>query len=345
MNKHDISFVIPVYNTDLEILKTGFDRLSSFGRDSYEFLIVNDGSNEDVSKLCIDFCKDEKRAKYLPQSNAGVSVARNNGIANANGKWLFFLDPDDLLVTDFNTKITDEILKSKEDIIFLGFNRINEDEKIQQTFERKDIVDSTVGAFKITHIVRAILYGDQKKDGYYGYYFGTPWAKLINKQFILRNGLEYVPGIVKRQDAIFMIQTLMKQPSLKFVDEVVYNYRIDHENSISNRYNKKITATFEKISSILSESLPIELKKDLNHYVLLLSIELLFADFCNLNNQKSYQERQTDFLNYLDDSAVKQNVESAKLTNMPTKQKILGYLIKHRQFKLLNYLLYKRKQD
>ncbi len=86
----DISVVIPTYNR-YEVLKRAIKSVLSQSYQAKEIIIIDDGSNDETSKIIELFPK----IKYFYQNNAGVSSARNLGIKKANYEWIAFLDSDD----------------------------------------------------------------------------------------------------------------------------------------------------------------------------------------------------------------------------------------------------------
>jgi glycosyltransferase involved in cell wall biosynthesis len=93
-----ISIVIPLYNKEQQIAKTLQTVLNQTYQD-YEILIVNDGSTDRSAEIVSSF-KDE-RIHLIHQKNAGVSAARNRGIAEARGEFVALLDADDEWKSDY----------------------------------------------------------------------------------------------------------------------------------------------------------------------------------------------------------------------------------------------------
>lgn len=94
-----VSIVIPVYNR-VDVL---IEAVSSAIAQTYprvEILVIDDGSDKaDVAKVVADFPRD--RVRYFRQENAGPCSARNHGLRVARGRWICFLDSDDLLLPNF----------------------------------------------------------------------------------------------------------------------------------------------------------------------------------------------------------------------------------------------------
>ena len=116
-----LSVVIPLFNKEKQIKRT-IDSILNQAFSDFELIIINDGST-DASLKIVSGIKDE-RIRIINQSNSGVSVARNRGISESQGEYLFFLDADDLVLPGaFN--VLDNV--EKTDIIVAGFVQTTQD--------------------------------------------------------------------------------------------------------------------------------------------------------------------------------------------------------------------------
>ncbi len=88
-----VSVIIPAYNAMAYLPETVESVLNQTFTD-FELLIINDGSSDDIVQWASQVT--EPRVKLISQENQGVSVARNTGIAHAQGEYVAFLDADDL---------------------------------------------------------------------------------------------------------------------------------------------------------------------------------------------------------------------------------------------------------
>lgn len=91
-----ISVIIPIYNSQQYI----YDCIKSIQKQTYsniEILMIDDGSEDNSENICKEIAKTDHRIRILTQIHKGVSAARNAGIRAANGKYLFFLDSDDMI--------------------------------------------------------------------------------------------------------------------------------------------------------------------------------------------------------------------------------------------------------
>jgi len=96
MNTPLISVIVPVYNTK-PYLEQCLDSLTRQEIRDMEVIMVNDGSTDGSAEVLKQTAKQDRRFRYSEQTNQGLSVARNTGLAQAKGKYIAFLDSDDWL--------------------------------------------------------------------------------------------------------------------------------------------------------------------------------------------------------------------------------------------------------
>lgn len=94
MSNPRISVIIPLYNKEISIGKT-IESVLSQSMTDFELVVVNDGSTDNSLEVVRSFHDD--RIRIVNKENGGVSSARNEGIVQSNGEWIFFLDADDTI--------------------------------------------------------------------------------------------------------------------------------------------------------------------------------------------------------------------------------------------------------
>ena len=93
-----VTVVIPAYNAERYITET-FDSLSAQTLRDFEAIVVDDGSTDGTARIAADRCDADPRFRLVQKENGGVSSARNAGVAEAKGKYILFLDSDDVLTS------------------------------------------------------------------------------------------------------------------------------------------------------------------------------------------------------------------------------------------------------
>lgn len=94
-----VSVVIPVYNVE-QFLPACLDSVLRQTHQNLEILLVNDGSRDGSGQICEDYAARDSRIRLIHQENQGLSGARNTGIRAATGKYITFVDSDDMLHRD-----------------------------------------------------------------------------------------------------------------------------------------------------------------------------------------------------------------------------------------------------
>lgn len=108
-----VSIVVPCYN-QAQYLSETLDSVLAQTYTDWECIIVNDGSIDDTYSVASRYVETDERFKYLYQENQGVSAARNNGIAIANGYFVLPLDGDDLIEPTYIEKAVAYFEKNPE---------------------------------------------------------------------------------------------------------------------------------------------------------------------------------------------------------------------------------------
>ena len=115
-----LSFIIPLYNCEQYIIRC-LDSICNSGlrHDDYEIIVINDGSTDDGAMLCERYTRHE--VKVFSQPNGGQATARNNGIRQATGDYLWFVDADDVICPEIVPHLYCEV-SSADELDMITFN-------------------------------------------------------------------------------------------------------------------------------------------------------------------------------------------------------------------------------
>tara|TARA_R110001606_G_scaffold313626_1_gene460259 strand:- start:969 stop:1955 length:987 start_codon:yes stop_codon:yes gene_type:complete len=229
-----ISIIIPVYNVELYIEECLSSILNQEFKD-LELLLINDGSTDSSLEICKRISLANSNVKLFSQKNNGTASARNKGINNANGDYIWFIDSDDIIRGDSLTLISDILKKTNRDLLFFNMSTFNVDNelKIEPNLKRNLIVkDTLIGENNISQ------------------FFNSSVCRYIYKRdFIIKNNLVFDINQYY-EDAYFNIKVFNKIKNILKIEETLYYYRI--------RINSKTTKAFSidncyiKIESFLS---------------------------------------------------------------------------------------------
>ncbi len=110
-----ISVIVPVYNVRAYIAEC-VESLIHQTYTNLEIILVDDGSADGSEKVCDEYMRKDSRVRVIHQENRGLSGARNTGLDNANGRYVAFVDSDDLVLPDYMEILYGLIKKYSADI-------------------------------------------------------------------------------------------------------------------------------------------------------------------------------------------------------------------------------------
>ena len=118
-----VSIIVPIYNVE-EYLPRCIDSIINQTYKNIEIILVDDGSPDNCGKICDDYAKKDDRIKVVHKPNGGLSDARNTGVKNSSGDYLFFVDSDDTIELDTIDYLLNGIIKYNADIACCGLSNI-----------------------------------------------------------------------------------------------------------------------------------------------------------------------------------------------------------------------------
>ena len=119
-----VSIIIPVYNAE-HSLRRCLDSVITQTYPKIEILLVDDGSTDDSAKICDLYAKKHSEIFAIHTQNQGTGEARNCGLEESHGEYIFFLDSDDNIEKSLIEKMVEEGMKNKADIVAAGVEKID----------------------------------------------------------------------------------------------------------------------------------------------------------------------------------------------------------------------------
>ncbi|KAA9298693.1 MULTISPECIES: glycosyltransferase [Aerococcus] len=220
-----ISIIIPIYNVEKYLIEC----LESVRRQTFkdfEVIMVNDGSPDASPVIADNYCKRDERFKLFHQENQGVSVARNFGISQAKGDYIFFLDSDDK-IAESSLDVLYRIAQAQEvDIVMSSHIHFNNQGDIihKPAGDVEMITYSSVEA--VERIELAKLWDP----------FVTVWAKLIKKEIVAKH---LFPVGKYYEDLAVTYKWYLEANKICYINIDLYHYRL-HDTSIMSTENTNL---------------------------------------------------------------------------------------------------------
>lgn len=225
-----LSIIIPVYNSELKISRC-LDSMRAIQEKEIEVIIVNDGSSDNTSTVCMQYAKEDCRIKVLEQENGGVSKARNAGIRASLGKYIGFVDADDEVTEQYNDII--KLLKNVDCEIISFKHRVKTSQMVNS---------QTRYLFEPGRNNKEVLY-----NNYLSGHSNCVWNNIYRADIIKGNNIQFPEEMSMGEDSVFNAQYLRYCNEVFFIDKVGYIYYVDDNESASNAGKVSYLQDFIKI--------------------------------------------------------------------------------------------------
>lgn len=218
-----ISLISPVFKAE-KYVKRCVESILQQSFQNWELILVDDGSPDKSGDLCDECARLDSRISVIHKTNGGVSSARNAGLANAVGEWIFFIDIDDTIEPDALCTLYGIISQRDVDCVLLNVNMIDTDGNIaliKHPFKETQILDKqTVESMIMLHFCTGELY------------LNSPCSKLYKKKIIEDNRLFFEKRI-RGEDWLFNVAYFKHVSSIAVTEKPLYNYIRNDESAMA----------------------------------------------------------------------------------------------------------------
>lgn len=216
-----LSVVVPVYNVEkyLDIcLKSLIDNYE----EGIEIILIDDGSKDSSGSICDKYENNYEYIKVKHKKNGGLSSARNAGINEATGKYIWFVDSDDYIKPGSLNKIK-KLAQTDVDLIISSHCNIAPDGSIEDD-SLKEPKDKKILAYEYFHNIGITSY--------------TAYRFILKKELIIKNDLFFAEGIY-HEDEEWSPRVLCSAKTFDVIPESIYMYRTGNPQSIMGMLNPK----------------------------------------------------------------------------------------------------------
>ena len=294
-----ISIIIPIYNVE-KYLEKCLNTIINQTYKNLEIILIDDGSTDNSSTICDEYCKKDKRIKVIHKNNEGVSSARNKGIELSKGKYIVFIDPDDYVTDDHIEGLYDCIISNNVDLVISNLIDIDEDGIILNNERKKSFLMNK------DQCLKELL----SEDNFYHVCCGNMYRRdLLEK---IRFNCEYSIA----EDLDFLYRYIKHIRSAYFLSENTYYY-LKREDSITNSaYGEKWNDELKICNFIINETC--KLDNDLHKYAkkkyIIFNINQAYRFALNKNQIKNLKNNIKLYKNEIFNSKFFDNKEKLKIS-------------------------------
>lgn len=191
-----VSVIIPVYNT-VAYLAACLESVCSIMTMDIEIICVNDGSTDKSLEILTTFAQKDSRIHIISQKHQGVSIARNVGITTATGKYIQFLDSDDMLAPGALEYAVRQMNEKQLDVFYFDAQAIFESIQLEEEKRRYKTYYHRENCYQNVQ-TGCQLFTTLTKDGAFR---PNGNLQMIRRNFLLQCKVRYIPGIVQEDNA------------------------------------------------------------------------------------------------------------------------------------------------
>lgn len=216
-----VSVIVPVYNSE-KYLRRCLESIIKQTLKELEIIVINDGSKDKSLNIIEEYSKKDTRIKLINQKNMGSGQAKNNGIIQAKGEYICFVDSDDTIENIMLKEMYSSSRINMSDIVISRYQKLDFDgillsvEKNYETYTSRKYFESLI-SFSLPSIM---------------------CGKLYKRELFKESSLLFPSTNMHNEDTSTLYKIIFFASKISFVNKVFYNwYQIT--NSKTNSTSKK----------------------------------------------------------------------------------------------------------
>lgn len=215
-NYTKLSFILPCFNVE-SYIESCLDSLlnQNISHTEYEIICVNDCSNDNTSDIIWNYEKKFPNIRSIDHTiNRKSGPSRNTGLENARGRYVWFVDADDMIKPGALSYLLGICEKDELDELFFNFDAINDEGEVIHTSQKFENSQLVLSGLEFVHR----FFSGRLSD------ISIIWHQIYRREFLLDNHFRF-PETNMGEDAPFAWRTVLNAIRVKSVSDVCYRYR------------------------------------------------------------------------------------------------------------------------
>ena len=303
-----VSIVLPIYNNEITSTRC-IDSILNQTYTDFELIIINDGSTDNTLYVINKYT--DKRIKIISIDHSGPSYARNIGIRESKGEYIYFIDSDDWIQQECLEILVSNLTKDI-DLVTSSFNK-----------EGKEFI------FLTNDTILSKLDTNIYIDSYFKYpnkniLFNHCWNKLFRSEIIKKNYIQFDINLRIFEDSKFVLDYLNYTHNICYLSTITYNYTANKDSFKFGGQNKLDLFCYLDLNYI---------NKNINRFYIVMTIVQLIR-LCKYISFKNYNIIK-QIINHKN---IRKYINKHQVLN--NESKIIPFLIKYKLIALLYIFCY-----
>lgn len=243
MKETAISIIIPVYNVE-KYLRECLDSIIQQGFQEYEIICVNDASPDNSEKILLEYAAQYAQIKVLNHSeNRGLSAARNTGLMSAGGKYVLFVDSDDMIAQGMLQDLYYTAEQQHTDMVGFDIVFLCEDRDYRNKFLNRIKSQRIDGVYSGKELFCKLAFEGHMKNA------ACQW--FIKREFLKEYHIKFYEGIL-HEDELFSFLCFMNAQRVMYIEKDYYVYRQRNGSIMATKDYRRAESLFVILIQILT---------------------------------------------------------------------------------------------
>lgn len=283
-----VSIVVPVYGVEAMLPRCLQSLLCQTYR-NLQIILVDDGSPDNCPQICDQYAGKDSRITVIHQKNAGVSNARNSGLAKVQGAYVTFCDSDDAVEPEWIENLVSAMEKTEADVVAACHTRILPDGQRRPAQHRLGELRLDTQEQQIRYMIQWIMADQQGWE---------IWSRLFRADLIRKHDIRFCETCGNfAEDLAFVLEYTLYTRKMTSIAAAGYLYSVREDSMMSiSRKNARLNAVNEVSFFVLKK---METKLDpvlyekyspILHFLILLSQYLVAISCSNYHGMGTYTD-------------------------------------------------------
>lgn len=242
-----LTIIIPCYKVE-KYLNRCMDTIVNQVLKDIEIILIDDGSPDNVPKLCEYWAQKDSRIKVIHKKNEGLGYARNSGLEIAKGKYVAFVDSDDFVDDKMFYTLIEEAEKNQMDAVFCGYKMEQPNGQWSPVldFPQKKKMSKTEFENYVLSMMASSPYIKQER-----LYTMSVWHAIYKRSIIERNNIKfYSERDIVSEDIPFQVDFMQNANIALYLPIPFYNYCLN-DASLSSSFKEEKYDKFISLRTLL----------------------------------------------------------------------------------------------
>lgn len=335
-----ITIVVPVYKVPYELLRRSLDSICAQTCDDFEAILIDDGSPDDCGRICDEYAAQHPFMRVIHQANGGLSVVRNNGVDNAAGDWVCFLDGDDWIEPDTIAFAKQYVQECGDGDILIWDEYYDIDDTVKKNCFFGEEVEGTLCFEGVDRekLIDQILPPKVSKPSPLAIVdLGTANARLYRKAFLQGKKVYNQPGLKRTQDNVFNLWAFHKADKVYYRCQRLYHY-VYSADAATRRYTPGIADTMYFLYECMDDFVCQTRNTEEYHQRLYLRFMRVLSrcfelDYANPSNPKKRRQRLAEARADMERPLFKAAIDHCDVSGQAFRIRLISFLLRHRMYR------------